>query len=462
MRFKNILFSIFIGSFLIIQGGCELLDIEPKDKLPAEDAIKDKRGLESSIAGVYDALQSAAIAQDVILFADILADNMIHIGTKKEYRQISDNRIAPENAYVEDLWNQSYDAINRVNNILEALPEVDGITEEERERFRGECYFLRAFNYFYLANYYGGLPLRKEALKGISPGELNMERSSLETTLDFIEDDLELAIDDFENKNVTSNVYGNYYAAKALLARLHLYRENFEEAEIHAKDVIQDSPFDLESGENFANIFNEGSNSSEIIFQVDFLNDEETNSMADWCLPSSRFEVAAWETYDKERSVADEYENNDLRKDVTIGSTMHEGRDEYYCLKYDDAQTDNDNSIFIRLAEMYLIVAESLNEQGYVANGDAFDYLNAIHARAGLDSLKASQLTNQDEFREAILKERRLEFAFEGHRFFDLRRTGEINDVLPNIGNLRQNGWLLPIPQSELDTNEDMVQNGDY
>ena len=199
-----------------------------------------------------------------------------------------------------------------------------------------------------------------------------------------------------------------------------------------------------------------------MIWQIDFVNDDETNALADWFLPNGRFEVAAWESYDKESSIADEYGVNDIRKSVTVKSQSYEGREEFYCAKFDNIETGNDNVVVFRLGEMYLIAAEALNEQGYVADGKAFDYLNAIRDRANVDSLLSGELSSQDKFATAIEHERRLELAFEGHRFFDLRRTDRIDAVLPNIGTLKENNWLLPIPQSEMDTNEQMEQNGSY
>ena len=113
--------------------GSDVLDVEPSSQILAEDAFRDERGAFSALHGAYDKLQAASISQDVIVFGDLAADNLIHIGTKKEYRQISEQNIFTENAYVAGMWNDAYDGINRVNNILERLEEVQGMSEEKMQ-----------------------------------------------------------------------------------------------------------------------------------------------------------------------------------------------------------------------------------------------------------------------------------------------------------------------------------------
>jgi hypothetical protein len=455
MKYK-ILSIIILFSLL----GCEsILDVEPKNLLSADSAISSERGVQAALNGVYDGLQTAAIAQDVIIFGDLAADNLIHVGSKKEYRQISDNRIYPDNVYIEGLWNDCYDNINRINTLLEALPGVDELSENKLKYYEGQAYFLRALNYFNLVKFYGGVPLKTESTTNASPEVLNIARSDKNETYEFIMDDLDKAESRLAVSSPEDPSHANYWAVKALMARIHLYRESFTDAYLNAKDVINNSPYQLATDSaEFANIFDEEAETNEIIFQVDFSATDDNNAMASWTQEDGRFEVAAWESYDKEYSIADEYTENDWRKEITVKM----GLDDYYCDKYNDLSGQSDNIIFLRIAEMYLICAEALNETGYVADGWAFDYLNAVHSTAGLDSLTSTDITNKAEFRDAVMKERRLELAFEGHRYFDLVRTGKAPAVLGNIGTLAGANWLFPIPQSELDANTKMTQNPGY
>lgn len=455
---KNIQSKIIILLILTFSiAGCEeFLEVEPTTSVNADNAITNERGLQSALNGVYDAYQSAALAQDLIIFPDLAADNLINIGSKKEYRQISDNRIIPNNVYVEGYWNRLYDVINRINHILDKLPEVEGLTEAKREYYEGQAYFMRAFSYFNLVKFFDGVPLRKDPVTDVAPEILNVSRASTEETYNFIEQDLDTAEVLLADASFSSS-FANYYAVRALQARIKLYREEWTSAYLISKDIIESGQYSLVPGPDYDTLFADMDN-PEIIFQIDFSASDDVNALASWTQEAGRFEVAAWNSYDREVSIADEFQEDDYRKDVTVA----EGLNHYYCNKYADLQNSSDNIIHFRLAEMFLIAAEALNEKGYVADGWAFDYLNAVHVRAGLDSLSSADLTNQSEFRDAIQKERRLELAFEGHRYFDLVRTDRAASVLGDIGTLADNNWLFPIPQSEIDANESIEQNGIY
>jgi hypothetical protein len=452
---------------LLFLASCDTLDVEPLDKIPADEAIRDQKGLAAAVHGVYDQLQSVGFAEDAMTFADLASDNLIHRGSKKEYRQISDNRLTPDNIYIAGIWNSCYDGINRVNNILAAIDGVEGISDEQRNHYAGQVYFLRALNYFTLVKYFGGVPLKSEPTAGASNTDLHISRSTAEQVYTFIIADLQMAEQLLASYQSPATAYADVYAAKALLARVYLYFSSYEDhwsdAADKALEVIEAPQFELaQDSAGFAAIFDESEASSEIIFHVDFTKDDDNNALADWFNINGRFEVAAWDSYDRITSVADEYEANDKRKFVTLASGTYDGRDEYYCVKYDDTKTRNDHVIVLRMAEMYLIRAEALNAQGYVPNGEAFDLLNDVRERVGASTYSAGDLPNGTAFKLALEKERRLELAFEGHRLFDLRRTERINQVLPDIGNMAENNWLFPIPQSEIDTNPAAEQNGTY
>lgn len=125
------------------------------------------------------------------------------------------------------------------------------------------------------------------------------------------------------------------------------------------------------------------------------------------------------------------------------------------------------NFIVLRYADVLLMYAEALNENGYKAEGDALNYLNDIHRRAGLQAYTANELSNQELFREAIWKERRFELAFENHRWFDLLRTGKAMEIMNASANgeftVEAYQLLFPIPQSQIDAAPDkMIQNDRY
>jgi len=442
--------NIIIYSFIISLFSCEILDVEPPyDRVLAKNAISDKRGLDAAINGVYDGMQSGAIVLDYLVISDLAADNLEAVGSKIDYITINNNDPFSTNIYVEAVWNAHYDVINRANNILDNLESVEGVSEAEANRAEAEMRSIRAICYFNLVRMYGGVPLRETAVSGASEEEIFIGRASESDTYTFIQNDLETAEALLENGGRGNSVRIDEPTVKALLARLHLYQENWAQAETYAKSVIND--FGYELVEDYASIFDETNSSNEIIFQIDFLNDDDVNTIARWLLASGRYEAAATE------DIYNLYDNQDLRASVSVGDA---GGD-FFCNKYTGLQNDVDNLIVSRLSEMYLIAAEARNEQGYDANSEAFDFLNAVRDRANLDELTNLEATNQASLREAIALERRKELAFEGHRWHDLVRTDQAQATLA-INN--PNKLLFPIPQSEIDTNKhpDMIQNEDY
>jgi hypothetical protein len=442
--------NIIIYAFIISLFSCEILDVEPPyDRVLAENAISDKRGLDAAINGVYDGMQSGAIVLDYLVIADLAADNLEAVGSKIDYITINDNDPFSTNIYVEAVWNAHYDVINRANNILDNIATVEGVSDAEANRAEAEMRTIRAICYFNLVRMFGGVPLRESAITGASEEDIFIGRASEADTYQFIQNDLETSEELLEGAGRGNSVRIDEPTVKALLARLHLYQENWTEAEAYAKSVINDFGFELV--EDYASIFDEANSSNEIIFQIDFLNDDDVNTIARWLLASGRYEAAATE------DIYSLYDNQDLRASVSVGDA---GGD-FFCNKYTGLQNDVDNLIVSRLSEMYLIASEAINEQAYDANSEAFDFLNEVRDRAGLDEITNLVATNQESLRDAISLERRKELAFEGHRWHDLVRTNQAHAVL-EISN--PNKLLFPIPQSEIDTNKhpDMVQNEDY
>ena len=165
------------------------------------------------------------------------------------------------------------------------------------------------------------------------------------------------------------------------------------------------------------------------------------------------------------------YTVGDVRRDITIGTASTSF---LYTKKYLDIPSSNNdgenNFIVLRYADAVLMLAEALNEQGYIADGESFNLINSIRLRAGIPALTSLTTPNQEAFLNAIVNERRWEFALENHRWFDLVRTGKaievMNDHTSITGTLETvttNNLVYPIPQSQIDaTNNVLTQNTGY
>lgn len=437
--------KIFILILLFVSVACNVLDVEPYDGTEADVTFKNKQDIEKGILGSYAPFQYLSYyGRGFMIFSDLAADNLENPidGTASDYREIDNNNILPENGGASGIWGSAYEAINTANNVIAQVPNMTDMSPEEMEVALGELYFIRALNHFNLMVYFGDVPVKTTPT--LSTDDINPPRESKEVVYQQIVEDLELAADYLPESS--SKVRASKYAAIALLARVHLYMEAYDEAIVRATEVIEDGGYTLL--EDYDAIFTDGS--AETIFEIDFTV-LARNRIAEYNFPKSlngRREVAP--TTD----VLDAYETGDERYAASIAfeGTLA------YAIKYPDLATGTENVIVLRLADMYLIRAEANARLGQNLSA-VQDDINEIRSRAELGDTAAD---TYPELLAAIEQERWIEFAFEGHRWFDLVRTDRAVDVLPNVTDVNQT--LFPIPSSEIltNTNPDMKQNPGY
>jgi starch-binding outer membrane protein, SusD/RagB family len=444
-------FRIVILSLGLFAQSCDPLDVSPTNLIA--DPFKDEKGISSAVNGVYDALQSDFIARDLIIASELAADNLNPVGSKIEYREIFNNRITSFNLTIEGIWNAHYTAINRANNVLSNIQNASGIDAELKSKYEAQLLFIRALCHFNLLKSYGPVPIKTSPTLDITNEALYVGRSPETAVYAQIKQDLERAetLLSGTGKATSADVIGES-AVLALHARVSLYEKNWSEVVSYTGKVMA-FDYELVDGSLYQSLFVKNSENSEAIFQISF-SDDDVNTLADYFLPkpNGRFEVAVT------NSLANEYTSADLRKPVSALPTGSQ----FYSNKYTDFSTDSDHSIVLRYADILLMRAEALNELKYEANGEAFDLINVVRNRAGLNSLIGANAPSQEAFRLAIERERRLEFSSEGHRWYDLKRTGRGLAALGSSKAITSEKQLVfPIPQSEIDTNKhpEMVQN---
>jgi starch-binding outer membrane protein, SusD/RagB family len=440
--------AIILTGLLYLMSGCDVLNVEPMDSIPADQAFKDKTGIERGILGSYSSLQSLSYyGRTYLIFSDLAADNLAHPAdaTSSDYAEVDNNGILPENGAVSGIWASIYDGINVANNVIDKVPGMSDMTDEEKNVALGELYFLRALNHFNLMNYFGPIIIKTEPTVGVN--NLDAGRAPVANVYDQIIEDLTFAAEHLQASS-SLKIRASKYAAIALLARVYLYKGDYDLAYDRANDVIMNGGYALP--DNYGDIFADDQ-SGESIFEVDF-TELDRNRIAEYNFPKSlngRREVAP------DESLLNAYEAGDERKTYSIA---YDGANAY-ANKYNDLSKGADNVIVLRLAEMYLIRAEAEARKSGGNMTAVKNDLDIIRTRAGLPPTTA---VTSGDLLAAIEAERRVEFAFEGHRWFDLVRTGRADDLIPTVTNL--NKTLFPIPSGELLTNNspDMVQNPGY
>ena len=443
MRIYNIFFA---AALLLLGTGCDFFSLDepqPNAALGSEFAIIDLPSARTARNGLYNELQLGAAFDGYLASWQYFSDESDWSGTFPTREEFDIFTVLPSNNTLAGFFTDYYQAINAANTLLDRLPTVDdeNLTDEVENSFAGEARFVRALMYLYLTQGWGDVPL---VLTGttVADESLNVRASPRSEVLDQIETDLEFAranIVDGTTLGITTQ------AATALLARVKLYREQYEEAYDLAVAALGGEEFDL-TAFNYL---------EDVIFQLEY-SSIDGGSFAFFYGPSAlngRYSIHPSDT------LIGSYEDGDLRFEQSIAFL---GADPY-SLKYDDFQStagaQNDPILFIRHAEMVLIAAEAQAELG---NFDlANQWFNQVRQRAGLDDIDLGDSDGNDrEFIDIILQERWIEFAQEGpQRLWDLRRTGRALDRLGPLG-YDDCDDVWPFPVRELDRNPNLEQNG--
>lgn len=419
------------------------LTTDPTASIDAGEALTTARGVELALTGAYRSFQTTALYnQEVTVTPEMYADNLDFTGTFQTHQEVNQRDIRPDNVGIRDMWANSYAGINRANNVLDAIPHVGDLSGAQATRFRGEALFIRGLHYFNLVRYFGGVPLVLEPSRGVDAAEV--ARASEAQVYGRIEEDLEEAVDLLPAGRVHGRATA--MAARALLAKVYLEQGKWADARDMATALIESPLFSLP--DDYRSVF-ETKNSAESIFELQY-SINNSNALAYWYFPQ---ELGGRRGHAPTTSLYNAFPEGDARRDAQIGFL---GDGTIYGYKFHRIATNDDNVIVLRLAEMYLVRAEAnarLGADAAVVRAD----VDVVRDRAGLGPLPTS-VAGEEDLISAILLERRLELAMEGHRFFDLRRTGRAMNVL----GIPQERLLFPIPQAELDVNRLLDPNPGY
>ena len=361
-------------------------------------------------------------------------------GTFQGLIQINNKAIPKNNGFITATWLQGYRVINDVNNVLSALDVVDA---SAKDRIEGEAKFIRGSVYFDLVRLYAkafndgspasnlGVPIVLTPTRGITEANKVARNKVSEVYAQVIKD-----LTEAEAKlPATNGFYANKFSAAGMLARVYLQKADYTNAVQAAHRVITGSGRALVSP--FSNVFPFSSsaqvpNTNEDVFAMQVTTTSGTNSLHTYFSPNSRGDI------DVTPAHLAQYETGDQRRAffTTVSGSV-------FTLKHNSRSA---NVRVIRLAEMYLIRAESNFRLGTAVGDAPVNDINRIRNRSGLPSLAVVDLN-------AILKERRLELAFEGHLLHDIKR------LMGNVGSIPWNSCKLvfPIPERERLVNPNLL-----
>ena len=439
-------------SFTLLVSCKEILEPAPNDI--RIDDLTLNRAADAPLVrvGLYSAFRS--MTSSVVIAGDFTADNIRHNGTFASYQEFGTKQITSTNSDVAAFWGSIFRTVYVANFILEKLPQItSGLSSDSRKQLTAEARFLRGLANFYGVYTYGDIPLITTTDQ---TANRNISRSPKAAVLTAVLADYEAAINDLPDDSSTGAAYLSKRVVRAALARFYLYQKNWAQAEIYAGQVISSGKFTLVPDFNTIIIQNF---TAESIFEVGYtLNDDPATLNT---LFVSRREVIP---SDQAVAALISVQSGTRSATITLDIKLQQGNDNGWTVrKYGTALEANANVVVFRLAEMYLIRAEARAQQSKLTgtNGAVAD-LNILRTRA---KAPAITLTSQADILLAVEQERRIELAFEGHRWYDLVRTGRAQAVMSAFSpNWNSRYELWPIPQSEILRNPGLqgAQNPGY
>ena len=466
---------LLIALVLMISGCDGFLGVEPRTFTSTTNFYKNQDQIEQAVNGVYAELQTlyhVGGGTDFWAVTEMRSDNttyQFNPADRGEFQMeaIDEFLVNDDNSDLEAIWSAIYSGIQQTNTILSRIDQATFTDEDLRAQLEGEAKFMRAFYYFHLVRLWGGVPLVLEEVNSpdlaFSEGRAS-ESAVYEQILSDAQEASEFLPSSYSSSNVGRATKG---AAHMLLAKVHMTRENYGDAATEL-EAVMDQGYSLIP--DYADVFDPANkNNQESIFEIQFepgvANGAEAsawiyrfapfNSEGDvvFGFPDLAFNFAGYNipTFDmvrayedgderKEASIAF-YENPDNRQyDVAIGDSIPFIA-KYYHEFSTQGQTAENWPVY-RYADALLMYAEALNEQGQT--GQAHTYLNQVRERAGLEPLGG---LSQQEFREAVHHEQRVELAFENHRWYQLKRTDRALEVMSAHGEemVEQYERLTPI-----------------
>lgn len=482
---------------LLVFSSCseDVLNQVPISTPTTETFYKTSNDMLNALNGVYNSLRSNAVGQTEFFYGDMTTDDAQAVPGYPAHADFDNFAINPSStAPINDRWNDTYKGISRANILLERIENVP-MDAPLKNRVIGETKFLRAYFYFNLVKVYGDVPLVLKELK--TPTEAyEFRRESSKNVYTQIEKDLTEAITllpvTYANADLGRITSG---AAKGILARVMLFQRKFKEAGPLLLDIInKQSPGQYQLLNDYASVFqyNNGNN-KEILFAIQYTPNAQAAGQG--TPVTSTFGPIAGATVplfgsNANQPTADLYnafEAGDLRRDASIAFAVLQGPlayvNKFINRSIQIRSEDGTDYPILRFADILLMYAECLNEEG--STELAIPYVNQVRQRAFGNSSMNLQSTNssaaatyvadQAALRDRIIRERRLEFCFEGLRFFDLVRTNSLvstlnsyftkNDVKFNgrIIQIGENSKLFPIPQAQIDVNPGVItQNTGY
>ncbi|HTJ51697.1 MAG TPA: RagB/SusD family nutrient uptake outer membrane protein [Cyclobacteriaceae bacterium] len=487
MKKINILFAAIVS---LVVSSCSLKE-EPYGFPSTGNFYKSEADANSALVYAYSILPEIEYySREFILVTEVPTENLtLKPDAGANNFELDELRTRPDNTDLTSIWRYGYIGINRANAVITKVPDI-AMDETKRNEIVGEGYFLRALHYFNLVRLFGEIPIHTDMVS--TPDQVSVPKSSMKDVYDVIIGDLTKSIDMTDTELREGR--GNKVAAQTLLAKVYLYLASAKSSGSPGYDFVADADANYANAATYsAKVLNEQTtygfepnlldiwditkeNGIEHIFSAstDRTGQLEGNYSklplmfipyidgAVFKLEDGTSVASGWNHLLTEPAIYNNYDDADKRKSDLIaskvwvnGTERDLGITDYsrpFTRKFIDPGRVGDqtsvNTPILRFTDALLIFAEATGP-----TTDGYAAVNKVRARAGLGDLTPG--LNVDDFRSAVVEERSFEFAFEGDRIFDLRRTNTVEEILvTKYGKTIQSGaYFFAIPQQEVDNN---------
>lgn len=473
------------------------------------DYFKTESDVQLAVNGLYQALRSGSnIGEGSTLYSEERSDNTGRDDNQSnagEPFQFNDFSILPSNSYLKTHWSNMYDAIARCNVLLSRIDQVTFTSEDLKQRYIAETKFVRGLLYFHMVRKFGDLPLSTvEVTTKEQANELAFRQPEATVYAQIVTDLTDALASNLPNTQWEYAVGRTSKAAiNAILGQVYLTMgatmtegsaANFQRAEQYLTAAYGMRTFGKLSEIPYEEVFDVDSKMTckELIFQVQYLQGDQNYSSS-----IARNNQARGETINSQfastgiggnvkMDLVKDYETNDIRKDFSIKFATHAQVNDYFITKFRDnsdaagtAGWGGNDWILIRYADVMLLLAEAKMNLG--KNAEAIALLDEVRERAGLPSYATSRNdaaynSKYPTLKDAILHERRVELAFENHRWFDLIRNYDAQELVnyfktksqgdygnAQLSNITTKDRYYPIPYDEYQLDpQRMYQNPGY
>ena len=454
---KKLWLYVAAAFYIAAATGCErTLDVKlPANQMPANLVFENVQTADAALAGLYGNLRDSGPVTGGAGGSGILlgmyTDDLDSFSATGDNREVWQNTHTESNSVVLAYWSSAYRSIFLANSIMEGINHSAALPAGERARIKGEALFLRSLMYYYLTQVFGDVPYVVTTDYVYNQSLNKTKHAEMQTAISAdLNEAISLLPETYRN---AERIFVNKTAAQLLLAKNYMDQQKWALAEPLLSEIVTNPQFAFE--QDVTKVFQKGGRN--VIWQLKPKNSNDPTKE----IQSLYFSNAAPTLYALNPSLISVFGAQDKRLQnwitpVTVGPNTW-----YRADKYKNRTTNpNEYSVVFRLAEVYLLLAESLAQQDKTVQ--ALPFVNATRVRAQIAPITIP-IMKQELLEEILLENRREYFVEMGHRFLDLKRADRLNELFPTKPNWKPHHHLWPIPQREILLNPNLKpQNNGY